>query len=328
MNKLLYWLQNARIVAVPQSLLPSMVAFCLATNSTGFTAWIGLISIFGVIVAHLAVNLYDDYFDYVNSGGKSREQIAGETNTVRLAKSPYLYSGEVSPKKLFMVASIFSTVALATGVVVFTQRGITPLLIALAAGFLGFFYSAKPIQFCYRGMGELVTGIIFGPLLMSGVYYAAAGSFSGIIWPVSISVGILVINILFTHSIMDFNPDTNVGKKTLAGVLKSKNLNLAASAIFNFSPYIIIMSYVISGVVPWFYALTFLAIPRSIQLFYLLCEFYKNPKRKFEKKWWMGPMENWKSIEERNMQWFAMRWYLARNITQLFCLILIICAFL
>ena len=324
MNKILYWLKNARIVAIPQSLLPSLVALCLAIDSKSFSIWIGLIAILGVVLAHLSVNLFDDYFDYVNSGGKSREQIAGETEMVRIAKSPYLYSGEVSPKKLFFVASVFSALALAIGTVVFARRGITPIYVALVAGFLGFFYSAKPIQFCYRGLGELVTGIIFGPLMMSGVYYSAAGFFSSEIWPISIAVGFLVINILFTHSIMDMNPDINVGKKTLAGILKTKRLNLAASAIFNFVPYVIITTCMICGVLPCVFILTFLAIPRSIYLFYLLYEFYYNPERQFEKKWWLGPMENWKIIEENNMQWFAIRWYLSRNVLQLFCFLIIL----
>lgn len=328
MKKIVYWLRNARIVALPQSILPSAVAFCLATNCDGFSVWLGIVAIFGVMAAHLAVNLFDDYFDYVNSGGKSREQMAGEGNMVRVAKSPYLYSGEVTPKKLFGVASIFSAIALAFGLVVFAQRGFIPLLIAVAAGFLGFFYSAKPIQFCYRGLGELVTGVIFGPMLMSGVYYSAAGTFSAEIWPVSAVVGVLVTNILFTHSVMDSSPDTMVGKKTLAGMLKSNRMNLTASAIFNFLPYIIIVVASACGTLPWKYLITLIALPRSIYLFYLLYEFSYHPERQFGKKWWLGPMENWDSVEENNMQWFALRWYLSRNILQLFCIMLVVCALL
>lgn len=328
MSKILFWLRNARIVALPQSLLPAITALCLAIGTEKFSIALGLLAIFGVIFAHLSANLLDDYFDYVNDKNIQREKLAESKSFVRTEKSPYLYSGEVSPKKLFAVATFFAFIALLFGTVIFATRGFSPLIIALIAGFLGFFYSAEPIKFCYRGLGELITGVIFGPLLMSGVYYAAAGNFSPIIWPISIIVGILVTNILFTHSIMDYNPDVEVGKKTLAGILKSPKLNLSASAIFNFLPYIIIVIAVILNILPIFYLFTFIVLPRSIYLFYLLYEFYYNPTKKFEKKRWLGPMENWDKIEEHNLQWFAIRWYLSRNITQLFCLIVIICNFL
>lgn len=328
MKKIVFWLRNARIVALPQSLLPSIVAFCMAVNYDSHSVLLGILAIFGVIAAHLSVNLFDDYFDFVNTNKTSREEIAEETSFVRVAKSPYLYSGEVSPKKLFFVASAFAAFALLLGCIIFFYRGITPLIIALIAGFLGFFYSAAPLKLCYHGLGEIVTGLIFGPLLMGGVFYSATGSFTPEMWVISAVVGLLVINILFTHSIMDFNPDKMVGKKTLAGVLKSKKLNLTASFIFNFTPYIIIAISIIMDIISPLNWIIFAILPLSIYLFHLLYQFCYNPDRQFSRKWWLGPMENWNVIEEHKMEWFAIRWYLSRNILQFFCLLFVIFAFL
>ena len=328
MKKILYWIQNARAYALPQSVLPALVAVFMAAGNDNFSIGLSIVAVLGVMLAHLSVNLFDDYFDYQFKSEEVREQTAAEGERARIAKSPYLTSGEVTPKKLFFVASLFGLAALLLGCVVFAKRGLIPLYIALAAGFLGFFYSGKPIRFCYHGLGELVTGLIFGPLLMAGVHYAACGSLNMGVWVVSVAVGLWVVNILFTHSVMETNTDRKVGKKTLAEVLKTRPLQLAASAIFNFTPYIILLIALLFGHLHLAFAAIFIVMPRSVALFYLLWQFCYHPEREFARKWWYGPIEHWDLICENHLEWFAIRWFLARNILQLASLCFIICSFL
>ena len=326
MKKILYWIQNARAYALPQSVLPALVAVFMASSHDDFSIGLSIVAVFGVMLAHLSVNLFDDYFDYQFHSEEVREQTVAEGQRARIAKSPYLTSGEVTTKKLFFVASLFALAALLLGCIIFVKRGLIPLYIALAAGFLGFFYSGKPIRFCYHGLGELVTGLIFGPLLMAGVHYSACGSLNTGLYVVSIAVGLWVVNILYTHSIMDATADRKVGKKTLAEVLKTKPLKLAASAIFNFTPYIILLISLINGSLHPVFATIFLILPLSIALFYLLYQFCYHPEREFERKWWYGPIEHWDAICEQHLEWFAIRWFLARNILQFASLIFIVCS--
>ena len=328
MKKIIYWIQNARAYALPQSVLPALVAVFMAVGNENFSIGLSIVAVFGVMLAHLSVNLFDDYFDYQFKSEEVREQTAAEGQRARIAKSPYLTSGEVTPRQLFVVASLFGLAALLLGCVVFVKRGLVPLYIALAAGFLGFFYSGKPIRFCYHGLGELVTGLIFGPLLMTGVHYAACGSLNAGVWVASVAVGLWVVNILFTHSIMETNTDRKVGKKTLAEVLKTRPLQLVASAIFNFSPYIILLIAILLGHLHFIFAAIFLVLPRSIALFYLLYQFCYHPESEFQRKWWYGPIEHWDLICENHLEWFAIRWFLARNILQAASLIFIICSFI
>ena len=326
MKKFIYWIQNARAYALPQSVLPALVAVFMASNNENFSIGLSIVAVLGVILAHLSMNLFDDYFDYQFNSEEVREQTVAEGQRARIAKSPYLTSGEVTPRKLFFVASLFAMAALALGCIVFAKRGLTPLYIALAAGFLGFFYSGKPIRFCYHGLGELVIGVIFGPLLMTGVHYSACGTLNTGIYVVSVAVGLWVVNILYTHSIMDATADRKVGKKTLAEVLKTKPLQLSASAIFNFTPYIILLIALIFGHLHPSFAAIFIVMPRSIALFRLLCQFCYHPEREFKRQWWYGPIEHWDLICEQHLEWFAIRWFLARNILQLASLIFIVCS--
>ena len=326
MKKLLYWIQNARAYALPQSVLPSLVAVFMAVGNDGFSVGLSIVAVLGVMLAHLSVNLFDDYFDYQFKSEEVREQTAAEGQRARIAKSPYLTSGEVTPRQLFVVAALFGLAALLLGCIVFVKRGLIPLYIALAAGFLGFFYSGKPIRFCFHGLGELVTGLIFGPLLMAGVHYAACGMLNTGVWVVSVAVGLWVVNILFTHSIMEVSTDKKVGKKTLAEVLKTRKWQLVASAIFNFIPYIILLISLILRSLHPIFATIFLILPLSITLFYLLYQFCYHPEREFKRRWWFGPIEHWDAICENHLEWFAIRWFLARNILQFASLIFIICS--
>ncbi len=42
----------------------------------------------------------------------------------------------------------------------------------------------------------------------------------------------------------------------------------------------------------------------------------------------MGPMEMWDAIKESGIEWFMIRWYLARNLISVFALIVAILAWL
>lgn len=328
MKKILYWIQNARAYALPQSVLPALVAVFMAAGHDDFSIGLSVVAVFGVMLAHLSVNLFDDYFDYQFHSEEAREQTLAEGQRARIAKSPYLTSGEVTPRKLFVVASLFGIASLLLGCIVFAKRGFLPFYIALAAGFLGFFYSGKPIRFCYHGFGELVTGLIFGPLLMAGVHYSACGTLNTALYVVSIAVGLWVVNILYTHSIMDATADRKVGKKTLSEVLKNRPLQLTASAIFNFTPYIILLISLIHKDLHPVFAIVFVVLPLSVALFYLLWQFCYHPEREFKRRWWYGPIEHWDAICEQHLQWFALRWFLARNILQNASLIFIVCSLL
>lgn len=320
-----YWFDNARYVALPQSLLPASVAVFMAGGDPHFSLTYGLLALFGVMSAHLSMNLFDDYFDYQVGGVSVRNDLNDRGIRSRIAKSPYLASGEVTPKQLFGMASLFSVIALAFGTVIFVRQGLEALYIALAAGFLGYFYSGRPLRLGYHGLGEIVIGLVFGPLLMCGVYFSACGRFSPPIAYVSAALGLLVANIVYTHSIMDMAVDAGNRKKTLATILKRPGLRLAVSAAFNFLPYIVVLAACMARILAWHFVSVFLFLPLSAYLFHMTAEFVRHPRREFRRRWWMGPFDVWDEVVAAGIDWFLIRWYTARNISVFFSLAVIVC---
>lgn len=326
--KILFWLNNARYNALPQSLLPAVVALCLACKSPSFSWLYAVLAIVGVVCAHLGCNLLDDYFDYKNKGVEIRNNMAAAGMRARIAKCEYLTSGKATMRQLLSVAAVFCLIAVALGVVIFLKRGMPVVYIALIAGVLGYSYSGSPLKLAYRGLGEIIVAIEFGVLNMIGVYYSACGCFSNEIWTFSIALGLLVANVLFTHSIMDFEPDKQVGKVTLAVLLNNKKAMLAFSFCFILFPFLVVAAAVIFAGLSLWYLLVFLALPLACYLFYLMCQFVKGKITAVKPKFWMLPMEKWEQIKLTGIDWFMIRWFLARNLLMAFSFVLIVVSLL
>ncbi|MDR2056851.1 MAG: prenyltransferase [Dysgonamonadaceae bacterium] len=324
MNIVRFWIQNARSRALPQSFLPAILAFCLAFPEKNFSIYLGIIAVIGVVVGHLCMNLFDDYFDYRVKGAEFREVLAKKGLRSRIAKCAYITSGEASLKQLLIACFVFGAIALGLGGIIFFFRGNTILWFALITAVLGVSYSGWPLRFSYHGLGEILIGIIFGPLLMAGVYYSACGQLDWSVIFISVPVGLLVANIVYTHAIMDYEPDKEAGKMTFAVLLRTKKRMLAVLFLLLLAAFGCIVVGVILGYLSLFYLLTLLAVPMAAGLFYLMIEFVRHPGKKFSPQIWMGPMGDWKRTQLLKLDWFRIRWLLARNLLSFFCLIIIV----
>lgn len=313
MNKIQFWLRNARPEALPQSVMPALLAVCMTAGKSNFSWWASAAAVVGVAFAHLSTNLLDDYFDYRNAHIEAREKLQRAGMRARIGKAPYLAEGTATLRQTLGVALLLAAIAVVLGIAVACYRGWPVVWLAAAGGLLAYSYSGKPLKLGYHGLSEVITGIIFGPLMMPGVYYAACGTFDPQVWLLSVVVGLLVINILYTHSILDRTADLSVGKTTLAGLLPSPGAQLAFSALFNFAPPLIILVGIGTGLLSPWYALTLLTLPMGIGLFRMMAGWFRDPARRYEKRWWMGPMSNWDTIVKYELDWFMIRWFLSRN---------------
>lgn len=318
------WLANGRSGSLVQSVMPAVLSVFMASGNQGFNLWLALLAIVGVECAHLAVNLLDDYFDYKVDMKGDRDAVIRQGMRAMTAKYPYLTDGSSTTRDLLKAISIFGTVAIACGFVIFIFRSWNVVWIAAAAAFLGYFYSAPPFKFAYYGLGELVTGIIFGPLLVLGVSYAACGEFVDGIYSVAIPVGLLVINILFTHSFIDAKADEVSNKMTFARVLKTQGACLTMSYLINVLPFVMVVVAVIAGKLNPLFLLSLLALPRALWLCISLTKFVKGDVDIQSVPKFMGDMSDWQAISKAGLGWFMGRWLAARNTLSLFCLMIIV----
>lgn len=324
MNKVKFWCDNARTIALPQSVLPALLAISMGALHDGFSWWMAIVALFGVICAHLGFNLADDYFDYKVGSAEKREALDGEGFRARMHKYPYITSGQATITDLRNAIIAFLSIAVVCGFVILIFRGWHIALIAAIAGVLGISYSGGPLKLGYRGYGELVIGLMFGVLLMIGMQYAVCGVFDLNIVVLSVAVGLLVTNIVYTHSVIDIVADEKADKMTFARLLVSKKKQLAASALFSLLPFVFIFVGVAVGLFHWAYLVVSILLPMAFFLWQSVRKFVYDEPEDMTIKFWMGPMGNWEAYKNAGLDWFLFRWLMARNLVTFFCLFILI----
>ena len=90
----------------------------------------------------------------------------------------------------------------------------------LVIGVVGFIvsigYTAPPLKFVYRGLGEIAVALGFGPLMLLGAYVVQTrGALAWEPFVASIPVALLVALILYVNEIPDRRGDARAGKRTL-----------------------------------------------------------------------------------------------------------------
>ena len=186
----------------------------------------------------------------------------------------------------------------------------------------------QPFQLNAKGGKELLTGIIFGPLLVSGVYYSACGTFTSNMWIISAIVGFSVLNIAYVHAVVDAETDKAMHRITIPILLKNRTLIAVFALIFAFLPVVITLIGCCTHILSWWYILIGLALPRTIALAYYMLTFGRKENEHISPKKWMGSMQYWSDIQAYHIEWFMIRWYLARNTMSLYLLLIMIASIL
>lgn len=338
------WLYNARSFAAPQNLMPSILTVIMAIGVADFNLWLGILAILGVCFVHLGGNLLDDYFDYQDELLDYRLELRDQGESAFTDKYPYLRNGSTTVGQLKAAIAVFFGVASLFGAIILIVRSMhmghidwSIICIAAIVAFLCWFYSGKPFQLGFHGLGELVIGICFGPCLVCGVYEAACGGlfdpatgkFAWHILFLGIAIGMFVTNILYTHSFVERHVDDVSHKKTLAVLLRTNAAGLIAYAILLFTPFILFIVMACVGYISPWYCLVLLMLPRACWVMGSMMAFSYPDKPFFvkhraffnERHSWLGPMDNWEQIEPSN-RYYLLRWYTMRNVNTGFCLIL------
>lgn len=332
MSTLRFWLKNSRNISLPQSALPCLTAIVLCIGQDGFVWWLAFPVLLGVCAAHLGMNLADDYFDYRHDS-RLRSDLSSTSIRARMEKCHYIRSGETTVHALGKAVAGFLCFAASMGLIAVVAQWLLHgwqavmgiLLYALLGLLVGINYSGKPLELGFHGWGELVIGLMFGPLNMLGVQAAMTGTiFSLPMLCMSIGIGCLVVNIVYVHSVMEVNADAELGKMTFARLLRKPTWRIAFVAIFALMPFVMLaLGIGLGWWSPW-YLLTVVTLPMSVYLIYSTHHFVYGLPCADTPRWWMGLMGKWDDYVKAGIDWFLIRWLLARNICTFFCLILMI----
>jgi 1,4-dihydroxy-2-naphthoate octaprenyltransferase len=266
-------LRTTRLPFLTATIIPVVLGILIAASHGTFDLVSAALTVIGAAFVQLGLNVANDVFDTVQGADD-----ANVTPTKFSGGSRVIQYGLVSLRQMAGLATVFYVLAGVVGLVLLATRGSTALLVIGIVGFIvSLGYTAPPLKFVYRGLGEIAVALGFGPMMLLGAYVVQTrGALSWEPFAASIPVALLVALILYVNEIPDRRGDARAGKRTLPVRFSSRAViggyNAAAAAA-----YIAIVVGVVSGILPIPTLLMLLTIPLARRVSQGLAPNYDSP---------------------------------------------------
>jgi 1,4-dihydroxy-2-naphthoate octaprenyltransferase len=248
------WLYLTRAGVLPMTLVAAAVAGLLAVYRGADVAWgwFALAAV-GIVLAHMANNLMNDLFDL--------EVGTDRADYPRNLYSPHpVLSGVITRKGLAACALAVNTLCLAIMIVLTVVRGWPIVAFALGGFLLSSAYTAPPLRLKKHGLGEPTVLIVWGPLMVGGVYYAATGTIPGAVILASLPYALLCTTVLMGKHIDKIPWDAADGTRTLPVILGEARARRVTQCMF-VTFYLAVLALVIARVLPVASLLVVLSLP-------------------------------------------------------------------
>ena len=206
------FLRLIRIPTLAATAVPLMVGGALALEGGRFSAlsWLDILVV-GLLM-QIATNSLNEYGDYRHA-----------VDTVPSAGfAGIIVSGEVRPSEVLYTAAACYALAFFLGLALVLERGVGLLVLGALAILAGVLYSEGPLPISSTPFGELLVGVVMGPIEVVSADLAASGSTSALAFVYSIPVGLMVTSILLANNLRDVDKDREHGRRTIAVLVERR----------------------------------------------------------------------------------------------------------
>ena len=258
------WLIATRAAVLIMTFLSGVLAGLFAWHDNrAFSLWGWLILILGLILAHAANNLFNDYTDFVRGVDKE--------NYYRRMYGPQPVADGLltKPQHLayFGVTGLLAT--LCGGYLLLVNRGDLTIWILLGLGAFFVLFYTWPLK--YIAMGEIAVLIVWGPLMIGGGYYVLTHLWSwNVVWA-SMPYVLGVTTVIFGKHIDKIQVDKAKKIYTLPVLIGEKAARLFI-IIMMVLPYLIVFTLIVTRYFTPVMLLVAIAFPTFIKLYPQLCK--------------------------------------------------------
>ncbi len=170
----------------------------------------------------------------------------------------------ITERKLLVVAWTSFLIAALAGLPILLLRGPVLLLFAIAGAFSAYYYTAPPLRLAARkGLGELIVGMNFGPLMTAGTVFALTGQVSWLDFLIGLPIGLLTTAILWINQFPDMAADAMTGKYNLVVVLGKERARWGYLLIVA-AAFLSVLISALVGILPWTVLLVLAALPLAV----------------------------------------------------------------
>lgn len=212
------WIEAMRLRTLPVSVAGVIAGCGCAIMLDSFKAVPALICLTFAVLAQIASNFANEYFDFRNGIDKKgregfrRGVTEGEINPQAMKRATFV--------TLALAASVGCTM-LAYGPLWLLAVGVLIMIFALA-------YSAGPFPLSHHGLGDIAVVIFFGVVPVTLTCFLQTTSWEGadIVLPTSVAVGLLAANVLIVNNYRDMEDDAAVNKRTTVVIFGRRFMSL------------------------------------------------------------------------------------------------------
>ncbi len=206
------WIEAARLRTLPVSIAGVIAAVGVATWEHAFSWLPALICLVFAVLAQVTSNFANEYYDFKRGSDKKG----------RVGPRRGVTEGDITPQALRNVTFCTLAVACVVGcsLIPFGGWWLVPVGIAIAVFALA--YSAGPYPLSYHGLGDVAVFIFFGIVPVNLTYYVQVGTWSPFAAMVSVTIGLMGVNVLLVNNYRDVEDDVDANKRTTVVILGRK----------------------------------------------------------------------------------------------------------
>lgn len=269
------WAAKIRLPFLTATAIPVCLGVVIAWARAGaFHLGYFLVTLVGALCLHASANMLNDYFDYTWGSDNINTEYANPFT----GGSRVIQQGLAEPREILWQGITLFVVGCVSGFFLAFVRGPGILWIGLLGGLTAFFYTAPPLRLVRLGLGELVLGLDFGPLMVLGSYYVQA---QAVAWePViaSLPVALLITLVLWINQFQDVAADAAVGKTHWVVRLGRRRATRVYGAGLALT-YLTLSLGVLVGITPVWVLVGWVTAPLAVKAYRVARAHYDDPRR-------------------------------------------------
>jgi 1,4-dihydroxy-2-naphthoate octaprenyltransferase len=252
------WLVVTRAGVLPMTLISGIVAALLAWAAPVAVDWLNItLAVAGIVLAHLANNLMNDLAD--TGAGTDTDDYP------RALYAPHpILTGLVTRRQLLVAIALCQVIDLAIMITLIVRVDWWIAAFALAGLLLSWAYTAPPLRLKKFGLGEFDVLVVWGPLMVGGVYYAGTGTLPWQVVATATAYALLPTSVLMGKHIDKLPYDAPLGTRTLPVLLGERSAKVVTCAMM-IAYYVAIVALVVVRAIGWPALLTLGALPLLVR---------------------------------------------------------------
>lgn len=234
------WIEAMRLRTLPVSISGVLAGIACAIMQGCFSPVPALLCLFFAMLAQIASNFGNEYYDYKN--GLDKKGREGFRRGVT--------EGDITPKAMRNATFGTLAAAAATGCLMLFYGEWWLIPVGMGIVLFALAYSAGPYPLSHHGLGDVAVVAFFGIVPVTFTCLLQQGSWDGLelSFPISVAVGLLAANVLVVNNYRDMDDDMAVGKRTTVVIFGRKAMGwyylisgilamaLAVPFLWEFSP--------------------------------------------------------------------------------------------